>query len=155
MQIYYNHITKQSNKTVDYSVNLWYNSYVNERERIYYEKSYCNTCSFEETPVIVAEVNLPWEVISEANTVNQVLEYAYRWTNNVQGSWSMKTDFKDNGDYNEDVEVMVDLPVSRNTAQVMGLRSTSMGDFMVFDGIKYKVGMAGFKKVEIKEGKYL
>jgi|TARA_B110000881_G_scaffold200112_1_gene198189 hypothetical protein len=111
--------------------------------------------AFEETPVIVAEVNLPWEVISEANTVNQVLEYAYRWTNNVQGSWSMKTDFKDNGDYNEDVEVMVDLPVSRNTAQVMGLRSTSMGDFMVFDGIKYKVGMAGFKKVEIKERKYL
>ena len=41
--------------------------------------------AFEETPVIVAEVNLPWEVISEANTVNQVLEYAYRWTNNVQG----------------------------------------------------------------------
>ena len=114
--------------------------------------------AFEETPVTVAEVNLPWEVISEANTVNQVLEYAYRWTNNVQGSWSMKTefgDFKNNGDYNEDVEVMVDLPVSRNTAQVMGLRSTSMGDFMVFDGIKYKVGMAGFKKVEIKEGNYL
>ena len=111
--------------------------------------------AFEETPVTVAEVNVPWEVISEANTVNQVLEYAYRWTNNVQGSWSMKTDFKNNGDYNEDVEVMVDLPVSRNTAQVMGLRSTSMGDFMVFDGIKYKVGMAGFKKVEIKEGKYL
>lgn len=129
--------------------------------------------AFEETPVIVAEVNLPWEVISEANTVNQVLEYAYRWTNNIQGSWSIKNkygmvagedgglgSFKANADYNEDVKVMVDLPVSRNTAlsdagQVMGLRSTSMGDFMVLDGIKYEVGMAGFEKVEIKEGKYL
>lgn len=106
--------------------------------------------AFEETPVTVAEVSVPWELISEFTFINQVLEYAYRWTNNIQGSWSMKTDLKDNGDYNEAVEVMVDLPVSRNTAQVMGLRSTSMGDFMVFDGIKYKVGMAGFKKVEIK-----
>ena len=106
--------------------------------------------AFEETPVTVAEVNLPWEVISEADTVNQVLEYAYRWTNNIQGSWSMKTefgDFKNNGDYNEDVEVMVDLPVSRNTAQVMGLRSTSMGDMMEFDGKKYKINLIGFEEM--------
>ena len=111
--------------------------------------------AFEETPVTVAEVNLPWEVISEADTVNQVLEYAYRWTNNIQGSWSrdkILTDDKgetyhNNGDYNLNVKVLTPLHVSKNTGQEMGLRSTSMGDIMEFDGKKYKVDAVGFKEI--------
>ena len=110
--------------------------------------------AFEETPVIVAEVNLPWEVISEADTVNQVLEYAYRWTNNIQGSWSRDKiltgdngETINNGDYNDDVKVLTPLHVSKNTGQEMGLRSTSMGDMMEFDGKKYKVDMVGFKEI--------
>ena len=40
--------------------------------------------AFEDKPQIVAEVNAPHAKVEEA------LEYAYRWTNNVMGSWSRK-----------------------------------------------------------------
>ena len=110
--------------------------------------------AFEETPVTVAEVNLPWEVISEATDANQCLEYAYRWTNNIQGSWSRDKiltgdngETINNGDYNDDVKVLTPLHVSKNTGQEMGLRSTSMGDMMEFDGKKYKVAGFGFKEI--------
>lgn len=94
--------------------------------------------------VDVAEVNV-WHL----EDVNEALEYAYRWTNNVSGSWSVKltgmklsdgTEFE-NGDYNEDVEVLVPL------RKGMGLRSTSMFDRMVVNGKTYKVGEYGFKEV--------
>ena len=94
--------------------------------------------------VDVAEVNV-WHL----EDVNEALEYAYRWTNNVSGSWSIKikmlelsdgTAF-DNGDYNDDVEVLVPL------RKGMGLRSTSMFDRMVVNGKTYKVGEYGFKEV--------
>ena len=39
--------------------------------------------AFEDTPQVVAEVEAPHSVVEEA------LEYAYRWTNNVMGSWSI------------------------------------------------------------------
>ena len=94
--------------------------------------------------VDVAEVNV-WHL----EDVNEALEYAYRWTNNVSGSWSVKltgmklsdgTEFE-NGDYNEDVEVLVPL------RKGMGLRSTSMFDRMVVNGKTYKVDSVGFKEV--------
>lgn len=94
--------------------------------------------------VDVAEVNV-WHL----EDVYEALEYAYRWTNNVSGSWSVKltgmklsdgTEFE-NGDYNEDVEVLVPL------RKGMGLRSTSMFDRMVVNGKTYKVGEYGFKEV--------
>ena len=110
--------------------------------------------AFEETPVTVAEVNVPVET-SAFGTTNQCLEYAYRWTNNIQGSWSrdkILTDDKgetyhNNGDYNLNVKVLTPLHVSKNTGQEMGLRSTSMGDIMEFDGKKYKVDIVGFKEI--------
>jgi hypothetical protein len=95
--------------------------------------------------VDVAEVNV-WRT----EDVNEALEYAYRWTNNVSGSWSIKikmlelsdgTSF-DNGDYNDDVTVIA--PLRKNG---MGLRSTSMFDRMVVNGKTYKVGEYGFKEV--------
>jgi hypothetical protein len=94
----------------------------------------------------VAEVN-----VCHTEDVDAALEYAYRWTNNVSGSWSIKqrdmtlrdgTMFE-NGDYNDDVTVLV--PLHKGC---MGLRSTSMFDRMVLNGKTYKVDMMGFKEVE-------
>lgn len=96
----------------------------------------------------VAEVNV-WHT----EEINDVLEYAYRWTNNLSGSWSIKlkdmtlrdgTVF-DNGDYNDDVTVLVSL------SKGMGLRSTSMFDRMMFNGKIYKVDSVGFTEVELEE----
>lgn len=87
----------------------------------------------------VAEVNV-WHT----EDVDEALEYAYRYTNNIDGSWSMKI----GSDANDDVTVLAPLPVSKRTGQVMGLRSTSMFDRMVVNGKTYKVAMVGFKEVE-------
>jgi len=98
----------------------------------------------------VAEVNIT-ELLPFANEI-ECLEYAYRWTNNIMGSWSIKkTSFPDpangdriNGDYNEDVTVLAP------RADGMGQRSTMMGDRMIVDGVTYKVAVAGFKKVVLE-----
>tara|TARA_R110002153_G_scaffold35369_4_gene105246 strand:+ start:2894 stop:3262 length:369 start_codon:yes stop_codon:yes gene_type:complete len=95
----------------------------------------------------VAEVNIT-ELLPFANEI-ECLEYAYRWTNNIKGSWSIKkTSFPDpangdriNGDYNEDVTVLAP------RADGMGQRSTMIHDRMIVDGVTYKVAAAGFKKV--------
>lgn len=95
--------------------------------------------AFEDTPVTVAEVETTHTDVMEA------LEYAYRWTNNVMGSWSRpeKTfeNGEPNGDYNPFVTTLAPL---RNG---MGLRSTSMGDEMIVDGKTYTVAMLGFEEV--------
>jgi hypothetical protein len=87
----------------------------------------------------VAEVNA-WHT----EDVNEALEYAYRYTNNVAGSWSMKI----GDDANEDVTVLAPLHVTED-GRPMGLRSTSMFDRMVLNGKTYKVAMMGFKEVEV------
>ena len=96
----------------------------------------------------VAEVNA-WHT----EDINEALEYAYRWTNNFSGSWSIKlegmklmdgTEFE-NGDYNNDVTVLVPL------RKGMGLRSTSMFDRMIFNGKTYKVNSFGFTEVKTLE----
>jgi hypothetical protein len=65
------------------------------------------------------------------------LEYAFRWTNNIDGSWSRKL----GGDANEAVTVLMTREDGR------GLRSTSMFDRMEIDGVEYEVGMCGFEKI--------
>lgn len=72
------------------------------------------------------------------NDVNEALEYAYRYTNNVDGSWSLKI----GEDANDDVEVLV------KREDGYGLRSSMMGDRFEIDGVDYRVAMAGFKEVE-------
>lgn len=72
------------------------------------------------------------------NDVNEALEYAWRYTNNVMGSWSLKI----GEDANDDVEVLV------KREDGLGLRSSMMGDRFEVDGVDYRVAMAGFKKVE-------
>lgn len=96
--------------------------------------------AFEDSPRTVAFVDVP-----DLPSVNEMLEYAYRWTNNVMGSWSIKEEyFEDgskNGDYNPNVTVMAPLENG------MGIRSTSMGDQMLLGNTKYKVAICGFEEI--------
>ena len=91
--------------------------------------------AFEDAPQIVAEVNSPHAKVEEA------LEYAYRWTNNVMGSWS-RDDLEDNGDYNPNVTRVAPLHEGG-----MGLRSTSVGDMMHVDGRSFEVARIGFQEL--------
>lgn len=89
---------------------------------------------------------------SRFDNVSDALEYAYRYTNNVMGSWSIKKKelplrdggMMENGDYNEDVTVLYE------RGDGMGQRSTMMRDRMVVDGETYTVAMMGFEKVEME-----
>lgn len=93
-----------------------------------------NVIGFED----VAEVNV-WHT----ENIDEALEYAYRYTNNVDGSWSMKI----GSDANDDVTVLA--PLHNVGGRTYGLRSTSMFDRMVVGGKTYKVDMMGFKEVEM------
>ena len=98
--------------------------------------------AFGDTPHTVALVDVP-----ELPSLNETLEYAYRWTNNVMGSWSIKEEvFEDgttNGDFNPNVTVMAPLHEGG-----MGLRSTSVGDQMLVGNKKYVVASFGFETLE-------
>lgn len=91
----------------------------------------------------VAEVNVP-EEISSSGPIDDCLEYAWRYTNNVDGSWSLKI----GSDANDNVTVLEELPVSKRTGQPMGLRSSMTGDRLDINGTEYKVAMVGFTKVQ-------
>ena len=93
--------------------------------------------AFEDTPIIVAEVTAP----ADAESVESALEYAYRWTNNVMGSWS-RDDLEDNGDFNPAVKRVAPLHEDG-----MGLRSTSVGDMMHVNGRSFEVAMMGFQEL--------
>ena len=93
--------------------------------------------AFEDAPSTVAFVD-----VDENLSLSEKLEYAYRWTNNVMGSWS-RTDLEDNGDYNPAVTRVAPLHEDG-----MGLRSTSMGDQMLVGNKKYVVAMMGFETLE-------
>ena len=121
---------------VDIRVNSLYTVQVNN-ERDYIMQVAVIHTAFEESPRTVAFVNIPEDVQS----TDDALEYAYRWTNNVMGSWS-RTDIEDNGDYNPNVTLMASLGKGG-----MGLRSTSMGDQMLIGNKKYKVAAFGFEEI--------
>lgn len=92
--------------------------------------------AFEETPRTVALVEVGERTGTEA------LEYAYRWTQNVMDSWSLKME----NDGNDDVTVVAELPVGKD-GKTLGLRSTSMGDYMLLDNTKFKVDSFGFSEL--------
>ena len=94
--------------------------------------------AFEDTQRTVALVEVG------ERTGTDALEYAYRWTQNIMDSWSLKME----QDGNDDVTVMAELPVSKRTGQRMGLRSTSVGDQMLLGTKKYRVANFGFKEVD-------
>ena len=87
--------------------------------------------AFEDSPRTVAFVEVGERIGTEA------LEYAYRWTQNIFDSWSLKMP----EDGNDDVTVMGEI------VDGMGLRSTSVGDQMLMGTTKYKVGMVGFEEI--------
>ena len=77
----------------------------------------------------------------------QATEYAYRYTNNLDGSWSMKL----GEDANDDVEVIA--PLISHNGNTYGLRSTSVGDVMLVDDGEgftdyFKVAGFGFEPCE-------
>jgi hypothetical protein len=87
--------------------------------------------AFEDSPRTVAFVEVGERVGTEA------LEYAYRWTQNIMDSWSLKMP----EDGNDDVTVMGEI------VNGMGIRSTSMGDHMLIGTTKYKVAPVGFEEI--------
>src|SRR5210317_31859 len=87
--------------------------------------------AFEETPRTVAFVDVG------ERTGNDALEYAYRWTQNILDSWSLK--MPEAG--NDDVTVMGEI------VDGMGIRSTSVGDQILMGTKKYKVAFAGFDEI--------
>ena len=87
--------------------------------------------AFEETPRTVAFVEVG------ERTGNDALEYAYRWTQNIMDSWSLKMP----EDGNDDVTVMGEI------VNGMGIRSTSVGDQILMGTKKYKVAFAGFEEI--------
>ena len=70
------------------------------------------------------------------------LEYAYRYTNNIDGSWSKKI----GSDSNDNVVVLSRLPIING--EQYGLRSSSIGDIFVVNGEEHKISMLGFQKLE-------
>jgi hypothetical protein len=95
--------------------------------------------AFEDSDKPVALVDIPDDIRSNVDTA---LEYAYRWTQNIMDSWSLKGD----NDGNENVQVITELPVSKS-GRLMGLRSTSVGDRMLIGHVMYRVSPMGFEKV--------
>ena len=96
--------------------------------------------AFEDTPQVVAEVEAPHAVVEEA------LEYAYRWTNNVMGSWTRKEEVFEDGSANGDLNANVTVKAPLHEGG-MGLRSTSVGDMMHVDGRSFEVAGLGFTEL--------
>ena len=94
--------------------------------------------AFEDTPSTVAFVDVP-----EFPTLIETLEYAYRWTQNIMDSWSLKLP----QDGNDDVTVVGELTVDEN-GQKWGLRSTSVGDQILVGTEKYVVAPMGFTTLD-------
>lgn len=85
--------------------------------------------------VHVATVNAP------PTNVDDALEYAFRWTQNIDGSWSMG----DSADRNDRVQVIAPLPV--HFGREIGHRSTMVGDkFLTEDGDCYLCQGFGWEK---------
>ena len=89
--------------------------------------------AFEDTPSTVAFVDVP-----EFPTLIETLEYAYRWTQNIMDSWSLKMP----EDGNDAVTVVGDI------SDGYGLRSTSVGDQILVGTEKYVVAPMGFTTLE-------
>ena len=91
-------------------------------------------------------------VTFDGDNIEAGLEYAYRWTNNLDGSWSQGEEFVmegrlyDNPDFNSNVKVLA--PLRNFMGRICGHRSSSVGDVMVVDGESYKVASFGFEKME-------
>jgi hypothetical protein len=89
-------------------------------------------------------------------SVEDALEFAYRRTQNIFGSWSMGSripdgfgDFIDNGDFSTSVDVMA--PLHMYNGRPMGHRSSMPNDEFEYKGILYRCASMGFYQVGINE----
>ena len=83
-------------------------------------------------------------------TGQSALDYVYRVTQNIEGSWSKGERFdsgEPNPDYNEDIQLTTMLDTDEDGV-TWGLRSTSMGDVIELQGRRWVVAMMGFKPEE-------
>lgn len=89
--------------------------------------------------------------IEKETSVNSALEYAFRWTNNIDGSWSQgelvnwEGTMVDNPDFNRNVEVIAPLPT--HLGRTYGLRSSSVNDIFQIGEKSYQVASFGFNEV--------
>lgn len=99
----------------------------------------------------VAEVNT--DFIHGIETVEQALEYAYRWTNNIDGSWSIKDEVFIDGFNNTDFNpyITVIKPLITYNGRQYGHRSSDVGDIFVVDGARYRCDNIGFSNLEKRE----
>jgi hypothetical protein len=75
--------------------------------------------------------------------VEDALEYAFRWTQNIQGSWSLPG----NPDYNPRVTLHGPLPTIFG-GQPIGVRSSMVGDRLAVEGgSTYVVSAFGFREL--------
>jgi hypothetical protein len=88
--------------------------------------------------------------IPDGMDTEEALEYAFRWTNNIEGSWTKGPEFDwnhepiKNMDYNPNVTRLAEL--EEVDGMIYGLRSSMMGDvFEVVGGDRYRVAMLGFE----------
>ena len=97
--------------------------------------------AFNDEPETVAKIDVG------NRTGMSALEYVYRVTQNIEGSWS-KGEYFDGGepnpDYNEDIQLTTMLERDLDGV-TWGLRSTSMGDVVELQGKRYVVAAMGFK----------
>lgn len=91
----------------------------------------------------VATVDVPEDVAKDG--VDAALEYAWRWTQNIEGSWSKAQWSEDahNPDWNPNVEVVK--PLRMFQGQHLGHRSSMVGDHFVIDGRTYVAAPFGFE----------
>ena len=82
-------------------------------------------------PFNAASVKTPFATNEEA------LEYAFRWTQNISGSWSNKI----GDDANDNVDVL------HYNNDGSGLRSSMVGDHFRVDGKTFEVAPFGFEEV--------
>ena len=98
--------------------------------------------AFNDQPETVAKIDVG------TRTGMAALEYVYRVTQNINGSWSKGELFDDgtvNPDYNEDIQLTTMLDTDEDGV-TWGLRSTSMGDIVELQGKRYVVAAMGFKE---------
>ena len=105
--------------------------------------------AFEDAAKIVAIVDIPVEITDDI----EALEYAYRWTQNIHGSWSRgaEIDGQTNSDFNWRVKRIGDL--STHLGETLGMRSTSVRDYMSLSqkiggrARRYRVAGMGFDRI--------
>lgn len=81
-------------------------------------------------------------------SITDVLERAWRLTQNIDGSWSVGPNYEDgqiNMDYNPAIKVIEPLQVI--DGKTYGHRSSMVGDIFEINDQKYEVDVTGFKEL--------